>query len=106
MKKKEEMKLLQAIRMHLRGAKLLHSVSKTYFVIATLYAVVNAVTPYATVFFSARILSELALLRRADVLWRWVIAGIAAVGVLSLLKSWLYQRSDMRNHRAEDFLAA
>lgn len=84
----------QAISLHLRAAKLLHKISPKFFVISTLCAVVTALTPYVAVFFSARILKELALLRREAVLWQWVIAGVLCTGAFAVLKAFLYQRDD------------
>ena len=83
-----------ALSAHLRGAKLLRKVSPNYFTVTTLYAVVTALTPYVTVFFSAQILKELALLRRAGILWRWVIAGVLCTGAFAVLQAFLYQRNE------------
>ena len=81
-----------ALSVHLRAARQLHRINPKFFVVATLHAVVAALTPYVAVFFSAQILKELALLRRADVLWRWVIAGVLCTGAFAVLKAFLYQR--------------
>ena len=83
-----------AFSVHLRAAKLLRKVSPKFFIVTTLHAVAAALTPYVTVFFSAQILKELALLRRVDVLWRWVIAGVLCTGSFAVLKAFLYQRND------------
>ena len=83
-----------ALSAHLRAAKQLHTISPRFFPVATLHAVIAAVTPYVEVFFSARILKELALSRRAGVLWRWVVAGVLCTGLFAVLKAFLYQRSD------------
>ena len=63
-----KVKVSQAVAATVRGAKELHKVSPRLFLVITLAAVVSALIPYATVFFSAQILKELTLLRRADVL--------------------------------------
>lgn len=81
-----------ALSLHLRAAKLLRGVSPKLFTVMTLHAVVSALTPYVAVFFSARILTELALLRRADVLRQWVVAGVLCTGAFAVLKAFLYQR--------------
>ena len=81
-----------ALSIHLRAAKELHHISPGFFPVVTLHSVVAAVLPYVTVFFSAQILKELALLRRADVLQNWVIAGVLCTGVLAIVKALLYQR--------------
>ncbi len=79
---------------HLRGIRLLRSISGRIFPVVTLNALFSALTPYVTVFFSARILTELAGARRAEVLWRWVIAAVAAAGVLAVIRALLHQRSE------------
>ena len=89
---KEKASMRHAVASHLRGIKELHKVSPKFFPILTLYCIVGAVTPYITVFFSAQILKELATLRRADILWKWVIASVICVGIASVLNSILQRR--------------
>ena len=89
---KEKVSMRHAVASHLRGIKELHKVSPKFFPILTLYCIVSAVTPYLTVFFSAQILKELATLRRADILWKWVIASVICVGVASILNAILQRR--------------
>ncbi len=92
--KEEKVTLRQAIRCNWRGAKALHGVNSKYFAVCTVYSVVAAVTPYVGVFFSAQILKELALLRRAEVLWAWVAAGVLCTGLCAIGKAFLYQRNE------------
>ena len=92
MEKKVNMR--HALSAHFRAAKELHHISPRFFLLTTIYAIVAAVTPYITVFFSAQILKELALLRRADILRNWVVAGVLCVGLFSVLKAVLYQRNE------------
>ncbi|MBQ7873315.1 MAG: ABC transporter ATP-binding protein [Clostridia bacterium] len=92
MRMKEKTNMRHAVASHLRGIKELHKVSPKFFPILTLYCIVSAVTPYITVFFSAQILKELATLRRADILWKWVIASVICVGVASILNAILQRR--------------
>ena len=89
---KEKVSMRHAVASHLRGIKELHKVSPKFFPILTLYCIVSAVTPYITVFFSAQILKELATLRRADILWKWVIASVICVGIASVLNAILQRR--------------
>ena len=89
---KEKVNMRHAVASHLRGIKELHKVSPKFFPILTLYCIVSAVTPYITVFFSAQILKELATLRRADILWKWVIASVICVGIVSVLNAILQRR--------------
>lgn len=89
---KEKIKLHQAFRLHWRTIRELHKVSPRYFPVMTLYCIFNAILPYVTVFFSARILTELATLRRSEVLWRWVGIGVLCVGLASIAKALLSRR--------------
>ena len=89
---KEKGKLRHAVAVHLRAIRELHGVSPKFFPILTLHCLFSAIAPYVTVFFSARILSELATLRRADILWKWVAAGVVCVGLVSVLESVLQRR--------------
>lgn len=90
MKKKRNMR--HAVATHLRGIKELHNVSHRFFPVLTLYGILDAITPYITVFFSAQILKELATLHRADILWKWVIASVVCVGIASALKAAFHRR--------------
>lgn len=89
---KENVTMSHAIEVHLRGIKELHKVSPKFFPVLTLHCIFRAITPYVTVFFSAKILKELATLRRAEILWKWVAAGILCVAVVSLGKALLQRR--------------
>ena len=92
--KDKKVNMSNVLKLHYRGAKELHSVNSKYFGVCTIYSVVAAITPYVTVFFSAQVLKELALLKRADVLWLWVIAGVICTGSCAILKAFLYQRNE------------
>lgn len=87
-------KLRHAAASHWRGMKELHKVSPKFFPVLTLYCIVSAIAPYITVFFSAQILKELATLRRAEILWKWVTASVLCVGTVSLLKAALQRHYD------------
>ena len=89
---KEKVNMRHAVTIHLRGIKELHKVSPGFFPVLTLHCIVSAVTPYITVFFSAQILKELATLRRADILWKWVVASVLGVGIVTILKAVLWRR--------------
>lgn len=91
---KEKVNMRHAVNVQWRGMKELHKVSLSFFPILTLNCLVGAVTPYIAVFFSAQILKELATLRRADILWKWVIVSIFCVGIASILKALLQRRYD------------
>ncbi len=89
---REKGALRHAVAAHLRAVRVLHKVSPRFFSLRTFSSLFSAVSPYVTVFFSARILRELATLRRVDVLWRWVLAGVLCVGVVTALGAVLQRR--------------
>mgnify|MGYP004578759891 FL=1 len=78
----------------IRAIRMLHGVTPRFFPMVTLNAIVKAVLPYATVFLSAKILTELATLRRPNVLWKWVIVSILATALLSVLRSFFMEREE------------
>ena len=90
MKKAENLQKTAAL--NLRAIRVLHRVSPRFFPVLTLYCVFNAITPYVTVFFSARILRELAVLRREELLWRWVLAGVLCTAAAAMGKALLDRR--------------
>ena len=89
---KEKLNMRNAAALHLRGIKELHKVSPKFFPLLTVYSIFSAITPYITVFFSAQILKELATMRREEILWQWVIAGVLCVGIAAIAKAMLYRR--------------
>ena len=95
---KEKVNMRHSIAVHLRGIKELHKVSPKFFPILTFHCFVSAISPYVTVFFSAQILKELALLRREDLLWKWVIAGVLFGGVVAIARAMLQRRYNTLNN--------
>lgn len=89
---KEKMKLRRVLSANLRGMKELHKISPQLFPTLMLHSVLKGVVPYVTVFFSAQILSELSGDCRADFLWKWVLASVCVVGVLTALKALAHRR--------------
>lgn len=89
---KEKTTMRHAAAMHLRAVRKLHQVTPSFFPVLTLYCIFDAILPYVTVFFSARILTELATLRRAEILWRWVFAGVLCTGLGAIAKAVLFRR--------------
>ncbi|MBR3769426.1 MAG: ABC transporter ATP-binding protein [Lachnospiraceae bacterium] len=92
--KEKSITLKNALLLHIRAMRELHKVTPGYLPTATCAAFVEALVPYVTVYFSARILEELALLRREDVLWNWVIAGLFWIGLFTILNAVLQQHTD------------
>ena len=89
---KEKMKLRRVLSANLRGMKELHKISPQLFPTLILHSVLKGVVPYVTVIFSAQILSELSGDCRAAFLWKWVLASVCVVGVLTALKALAHRR--------------
>jgi len=85
-------KFSHILAVHKRGLQELHKVTPKLFPIMTLSAITSALIPYVTVFFSAQILTELTLYRRADVLWKWVIVSVLSIGAMAILSAFLKRR--------------
>lgn len=79
----------KALRLNFRAVREISRVCPQLFPAITLCAVVTAATPYVTIYFSAQIIGELAGLRRAAVLWRWVCWAVGCGGVLALVNAAL-----------------
>ena len=78
-----------AINVHLWAAKVWWKIDPRLFVSTALYAIVNAVSPYITVWLSAQIINELAGNCESDILWKWVILTVCATAFLKLLSELL-----------------
>ena len=89
---KEKMGFRRVMSANLRGMKELHKISPQLFPTLILHSVLKGLVPYVTVIFSARILAELSGDCRADVLWKWVLASVCVVGVLTALKALAHRR--------------
>ena len=89
MKKEEKLTWRESWRIFKRAFLLVHRYSPHLYLPLTVCALVTAVTPYVTVFLSARVIDELAGARRPEILWRWVVAAVAATGAIALLNAAL-----------------
>ena len=78
----------------MRAIRTLHGVTPSFFPVVTVNNILAALLPYVTVFLSARILSELAGLRRPEVLWKWVILTAVTTGVLAIVSAFFKEREE------------
>lgn len=88
-KKTEKITLREVWSVHARVIRIIHKACPGICPFTALDAIVRAVTPYVTIFFSAHIIDELAGLRRPEQLWHWVLWTVASTGVLGVLKIWI-----------------
>lgn len=79
------------LRYHLKAYRTLFRAMPDYFLSATLRSLFTAVSPLLTIFFSARILTELGGERRPEVLLHWVILTIAVLALTQFLHQLIQQ---------------
>lgn len=94
----------QAFFLHKRAMGLLCGRVRQLFVSYTVYCLVSALVPYAGIWFSARIIDELAGERRADVLWPLVVATIVITALLTLLTDAMYHWKMARRATMHQYL--
>lgn len=85
----EAVSLRETLRLHRRAFQDLRCLCPGTFAAIALYAAVNAVRPYVTVYLSARIINELAGLRRPEILWPLVLLALGSAALLTLLNGVL-----------------
>ena len=95
MKNEKKRSLKEVLQVNWRGVKLLHGVNPQYYPSMVCNTILRAVTPYVTIFFSARIINELAGLRRPEELTRWVVITLVVEAVLALLRQGAAQWVNM-----------
>jgi len=86
-KKSDKITFKEALTIHFECMKELNKKSPNIFLSAALSSAMTAIFPFLTIFFSARIIDELAGERRVDVLWMWVIITIIVTAIATLLKT-------------------
>lgn len=88
--KEEKIGMKEAVRLHLWAAKVWWNTEPKLFLSTIFYAVVQAGTPYLTIYFSARLLNELAGERNPAQLGKWILITILSTALLKLLAEILY----------------
>ena len=83
----EKLTWRKAWKMNLRAWSIWWKLRPSVFLSALASSVMKAVTPYVTIYLSARILDELAGSRRPDELFRWVVLTLACTAACTLLQS-------------------
>ena len=89
MDSEKKMRFGNAWKLQIRAMKDIHKLDRWLLPSIALEKIVSAITPFVLIYFSARILNELAGARREGILWMWVWISVAISGVLSLLKALL-----------------
>lgn len=79
------MKTRKMLQLHLRGLKDLNGKCPQLIPSIFANAIITALSPYVTVWFSARLLGELSASRRPEVLGRWAVLTVVSLGLMALL---------------------
>lgn len=93
MKKKTEKTALmprkEAMKMTLRGVKLLYRANPQYTVLSIINTIWSALTPYVGIYLSALIIGELAGGRDPEKLKTYVIISLASAAVIALVSAFI-----------------
>ncbi len=88
-KKTDQVGVRETFAIHARAMNDIRRAAPGCFVSFTLCSIVKALSPYATIWLSARLINELASLRRPEVLGKWVILIASVTAAVGLLKAVL-----------------
>ena len=95
----EKIGMKQALKLHLWAAKVWWSIEPKLFLSVIFAAVAETILPYVTIWFSARIINELAGQRNPEVLLHLVLTTVAVTAGLSVfshvLKRWKNAEQEM-----------
>ena len=104
----EKITLRETLAIHFRAYRDLRPYCPGTFAATGCHAVVSALSPYATVYLSARLINELAGSRRPEVLWPLVGLTLAVTTLLALLSGvllhWKNAATDRYNQSKEKLL--
>ena len=89
MKKTDRVSIRDTVAIHLRAVKDVDRVSPGFLFAAVISSAVKALSPYVTIWLSARLINELAALRRPEILGKWVVLIIAVTAAMGLFKAAL-----------------
>ncbi len=92
--KKERVSWRRLVRAFARGLALWWKISPRLLVTVSLYRTVKALMPYATLWFSARLLDEIAGAHRPEQLAKLAAAAVLSAAVLMLADTFLYHRNN------------
>lgn len=88
-KKRDKTTLRETWQIHWRAYKDIRHLCPGVFAVTAIHSITKALSPYVTVFFSARIINELAGARRTDALTRLVAMALVCMGLMTLLTGLL-----------------
>jgi len=108
-KNKDKVTLKEVAQIHWRAYKDVSHLCPGVFAVTAIHSIAKAISPYVTVFFSARIINELAGQRRMGELISLVVTALICMGAMTLvtglLQRWREVISDRYSYRKFHFFA-
>ena len=105
MKDEKKLRHSEAWKLFLRALRAYHQQDSQLLPALVLEKLVSALLPFVLIYFSARILNELAGARRPQALWTWAALSTAVGGLAALLKAilsrWATTRKEVARKRME-----
>lgn len=92
--KKEQLSWREAWHIHVRVLRLFQKERPRYLMIGGAYETAKALSPYVTLYCSARFLNELTGERNPEILAKWVLLILGVTAFMSLLKAILKRLSE------------
>ena len=88
-KKTDRATIRETWQIHWRAYKDIRQFCPGVFAVTAIHSIMKALSPYVTVFFSARIIDGLAGVRREEELARLVVIALVSIGIMTLLTGLL-----------------
>ena len=95
--KNEKITIRDHIQANLRAITITRKILPGFVSLTVVISLMKAVLPYLTIFFSARIIAELAGGHDPKTLMRWVVGALIAYAVPSLIQQGLQRKRDVLN---------
>lgn len=107
-KEREKISFSQVVRLHLWAARKWWDIEPKLFISTIMLTLVSTLSPYLTIYCSARIIDILSGSRNADELWKWVGITLAVTTIsgilIAFLKRWVESlQSLIRDHEERMF---
>lgn len=96
-KKPDQISISETFAIHIRAMKDMRCAAPGCFLSFVLCAIVKALSPYATIWLSARLINELASLRRPEILGKWVLLIVTVTAATGLLKAVLERWQNIKD---------
>ena len=92
-KEREKISFTHAVRLHLWAARMWWNIEPKLFISNILLTLVSTLSPFATIYCSARIIDILSGSRSADALWKWVSITLIVTALsgicIAFLRRWV-----------------